>query len=143
MTEALNIAKSIAKPFEGWSFKVYICPAGYPTIAWGHRCSKDHAPVTVEQGEIYLNSDMLKALNGALRHCPGLISDNKKLGSIADFCFNLGVGRLQTSTLKRRINQGDWEEVIYELGRWIYGGGRKLPGLIRRRAAEAAFMERG
>jgi len=139
---ALSIAKEIAKVFEGWSAKVYLCPASYWTIGWGRRVDKDHPQINKQQGEIYLDADMMKALKGAMKYCPVLAKDDRRLAAIADFCFNLGVGRLQTSTLKRRINQEDWEEVIYELGRWIYGGGKKLPGLIRRRAVEASLVER-
>jgi lysozyme len=139
--EAIETAKSIAKPFEGWSFVVYLCPAGYWTIAFGHRCSKDHPPVTLEQGENYLSNDMLTALKGAIKYCPVLLKYPKALGAITDFCFNLGVGRLQTSTLKRRINQEDWPEVINELMRWVYGRGKKLKGLVARRVVESTYME--
>jgi len=48
---------------------------------------------------------------------------------LVDFTFNLGTGRLQTSTLRRRVNQRDWEAVATELRRWVYGGGKVLPGL--------------
>lgn len=59
--------------------------------------------------------------------------------AIVDF-FNLGAGRLQTSTLRRRINQRDWTGAAAELRRWVYGGGKVLPGLVARRAAEAAWL---
>ncbi len=59
---------------------------------------------------------------------------------IVDFTFNLGAGRLQTSTLRRRINQMDWSSASQELQRWVYGGGKVLPGLVTRRRAEAALM---
>ena len=140
--KALDIAKNLAKMFEGWSSTVYICPAGYPTIGWGRRVEITHPPITKEIGEIYLTQDMLKVLKGALKYCPILAKDDNKLAAIADFCFNLGVGRLQTSTLRRRINEENWEEAIYELKRWVYGGGKKLPGLVRRREAEARLFEK-
>ncbi len=54
---------------------------------------------------------------------------------VVDFTFNLGAGRLQTSTLRRRVNQRDWPGAASELRRWVYGGGRVLPGLIVRREA--------
>jgi lysozyme len=69
--------------------------------------------------------------------------DAGKLGAIADFCFNLGIGRLQTSTLRRRINQQDWPAAASELQRWVYAGGRKLRGLVLRREAEAAYFRGG
>jgi hypothetical protein len=56
--------------------------------------------------------------------------------SIVDFTFNLGAGRLQTSTLRRRINQMDWSGASHELSRWIHVSGKVLPGLCVRRQAE-------
>uniref|UniRef100_UPI004048563C DUF4236 domain-containing protein n=1 Tax=Rheinheimera sp. TaxID=1869214 RepID=UPI004048563C len=58
------------------------------------------------------------------------------LAAVVDFTFNLGAGRLQTSTLRRRINQRDWAAAANVLGRWVYGGGRVLPGLVARQEAE-------
>jgi len=63
-----------------------------------------------------------------------------RLAAIVDFTFNLGAGRLQTSSLRRRVNQRDWTASAQELGRWIYGGGKVLPGLVARRRAEASLM---
>lgn len=57
-----------------------------------------------------------------------------------DFAFNLGAGRLQTSTLRRRINQRDWTAVGQELRRWVYGRGKVLPGLVARRKTEATLL---
>jgi len=63
-----------------------------------------------------------------------------RLAAIVDFTFNLGAGRLQTSTLRRRVNQRDWPGAAQELRRWIYGGGRMLPGLVLRREAEVSLL---
>jgi len=63
-----------------------------------------------------------------------------RLAAIVDFTFNLGAGRLQTSTLRRRVNQRDWTAAASELQRWVYGGRKVLPGLVARRAAEANWM---
>jgi lysozyme len=62
------------------------------------------------------------------------------LTAIVDFTFNLGAGRLRTSTLRRRINQLDWASAALELRKWVHGGGRVLPGLVARRQAEIALM---
>lgn len=89
----------------------------------------------------YLASDLKAALNATLRHCPVLAGETPgRLAAIMDFTFNLGAGRLQTSTLRRRINERDWGSVASELRRWVYGGGRVLPGLVARRDAEAALL---
>jgi lysozyme len=65
---------------------------------------------------------------------------NDKRGAIMDFVYNLGVGRLQASTLRRKINVQDWRGAAKELRKWVYGGGRKLPGLVLRREAESIFF---
>ena len=127
--------------FEGLYYKSYLCPAGYWTIGYGHLCKKDHPQITKEQAEIYLAEDLQDALEGTFRKCPILSTVKENwLGAIVDFTFNLGVGRLQTSTLRRKINAAMWEDVPTELNKWVYGGGRKLKGLILRRQAEALFF---
>jgi lysozyme len=60
--------------------------------------------------------------------------------AIIDFTFNLGIGRLQSSTLRKRINSDNIDGAKIELGKWVRGGGRILPGLVKRRAAEAALL---
>jgi len=70
--------------------------------------------------------------------CPTLEGDS--LSAIADFAYNLGTGRLKASTLRRKLNAGDIEGAKQELMKWTRGGGRVLPGLVARRAAEAALL---
>ncbi|MBK8677142.1 MAG: glycoside hydrolase family protein, partial [Cellvibrionales bacterium] len=57
-----------------------------------------------------------------------------------DFAFNLGLGRLKASTLRRKINAGDWEAVPGELRKWTRGGNRVLRGLVARREAEILLL---
>lgn len=83
----------------------------------------------------------MTALDATLRFCPVLATEPEgRLAAIVDFTFNLGAGRLQTSTLRRRVNQRDWPAAGTELRRWVYGGGKVLPGLVARRSAEAALI---
>lgn len=143
-------AIELAKRFEGFHrvprndpgrAYPYICPAGFHTIGFGHLCAPDHPPITQEQAETYLATDLQLALASTLRCCPVLASEpESRLASIVDFTFNLGGGRLQTSTLRRRVNQRDWAAAAHELRRWVYGGGKVLPGLVARRAAEAVLL---
>jgi lysozyme len=143
-------AIDLAKRFEGFHSvpradpgraHPYVCPAGYWTIGYGHICDPKHPPITEAEAETYLASDLQAALAATLRYCPVLASEpERRLAAIVDFTFNLGPGRLQTSTLRRRVNQLDWVAASQELRRWVYGGGRMLPGLVARRAAEAAFL---
>lgn len=84
---------------------------------------------------------MVKALTATLRYCPVLATEPEgRLAAIVDFTFNLGAGRLQTSTLRRRVIQRDWAAATRELRRWVYGGGKVLPGLVARREVEARLI---
>jgi len=151
MIEVPQAAIDLAKRFEGFhrvpkndptKAHPYICPAGYWTIGYGRLCTPRHPPVSREQAESYLREDLRTALVATLRFCPVLAAEPEgRLAAIVDFTFNLGAGRLQTSTLRRRINQRDWAAAGKELGRWVYGGGRVLPGLEFRRKAEVKLLD--
>lgn len=146
-----QVAIDLAKRFEGFERKVkrgieiaavpYICPAGFWTIGYGHLCEPTHPPITEAEAEIFLARDLQSALAATLRYCPVLAAEPEgRLAAIVDFTFNLGAGRLQSSTLRRRINLRDWNAAGRELRRWVYGGGKVLPGLVTRREAEAVWL---
>ena len=151
MSGVPQAAVDLAKRFEGFERKVrrgteitaipYVCPAGFWTIGYGHLCEATHPPITDVEAKAYLARDLQTALAATLRYCPALATEPEgRLAAIVDFTFNLGAGRLQTSTLRRRVNQRDWAAASTELRRWVYGGGRVLPGLVARREAEAAWL---
>lgn len=153
MSEIPQVAIALAKRFEGFHrvpksdplrrAYPYICPAGYWTIGYGRLCKPDHPPIDEEEGETYLRQDLRTALAATLRYCPVLAAESEcRLAAIVDFTFNLGAGRLQTSALRRRVNQRDWIAASQELRRWVYGGGKVLPGLVTRREAEATWLLR-
>ena len=120
----------------------YLCPAGFWAVGYGHLCVPDHPPITQAEAEAYLAQDLQVALQAALRYCPVLASEpSQRLAAVVDFCFNLGAGRLQTSTLRRRINQREWREAAREMRRWVHAGGRVLPGLQARREISAQWLE--
>ena len=152
MIEVPKAAIDLAKRFEGFERKVkrgieitaipYICPAGFWTIGYGHFCDPKHPPITEAEAEAYLARDLQTALAATLRYCPVLATEpESRIAAIVDFTFNLGAGRLQTSTLRRRINQRDWGAAATELRRWVYGGGKVLPGLFARREAEISLLD--
>lgn len=150
MIEVPKTAIELAKRFEGFHrapktdpgrAHPYVCPAGYWTIGYGHLCDPKHPLITEAEAEAYLARDLQIALAATLRYCPVLATEPEgRLAAIVDFTFNLGAGRLQASTLRRRINQKDWTAAGQELGRWVYGGGKVLPGLVTRRKAEVALL---
>lgn len=146
-------AIDLAKRFEGFHrvpkndpdrAHPYVCPAGYWTIGFGRLCDPKHPPITQAEAEVYLAEDLNNALSATLRYCPALATEPEgRVAAIVDFTFNLGAGRLQASTLRRRVNQRDWSGVVTELRRWVFGGGRVLPGLVARRESEARLIVSG
>jgi lysozyme len=144
----LDIAASLCKQFEGFRGKPYLCPAGIPTIGYGSTYYSDGKKVTLndppisepEAAQLLLHELQYTYLPGVLRNCPILLTDEKKCNAIVDFAYNLGTGRLQTSTLKRKINEQDWDAAKEQLMLWNKGGGRVLPGLDKRRKAECQLL---
>jgi len=144
----LEIAAELCRRFEGFRAKPYLCPAGIPTIGYGSTYYGHGKKVTlndplIEQKDAnaLLMSELQNTfLPGVLRNCPILASDERKCNAIVDFCYNLGIGRLQTSTLKRKINAQDWDGAKEQLMLWSKGGGKVLPGLLKRRQAEVALL---
>ena len=135
---------SLIRRFEGLRLKVYLCPAGVPTIGYGHTGKEVRmgmAPINEAVAEGMLHQDALVFLMAASNESPVLWFDERKQSAIADFCFNLGMSRYKASTLKRKVNAGDWEGAQEELQKWVWGGGKKLPGLILRRQAEATLLQ--
>lgn len=140
MTDSLVALYVLIRRFEGCRLKPYICPAGVWTCGWGST-GPDVFPGrawTQEYADARMHADALKFARGALSLCPWLTGG--QLAAIADFAYNLGLGRLKASTLRRRINAGDMDGAKHELRRWVYARGRRLPGLVLRREAEAALL---
>lgn len=143
MIERLAAFFVLAKHFEGCHLVPYVCPAGVWTCGWGST-GLDVIPGrawTQEYADQRLQHDAMKFSLGTLAACPGLATESdQRLSAITDFSYNLGLGRLRGSTLRKRINAGQWSEVPPELMKWVRGGGRVLAGLVRRRTAEAALI---
>ena len=75
-------------------------------------------------------------VDGVLKISPILKDHPSKLAAIADFAYNCGLGNYKSSTLCKKVNLADWQGAAEEFGKWIRGGGKVLPGLIKRREAE-------
>lgn len=133
---------ALIQRFEGFAAKPYLCPAGYLTVGYGHvvldgeRARFLAEPITEEEGQEILARDVQNAEAAVERliHVP--LSDGQ-FDALVSFVFNLGAGRLQSSTLRRKINTGLHSEAPAEFRKWVFAGGKRLPGLIRRRDAEA------
>lgn len=147
LDEAAEILKKLIRYFEGFRSHPYLCAAGVPTIAYGATHYLDGTPVTLldppmsrADGERLLHHMVwTNYLPRALKLCPGADAPGRA-AALADFAYNLGVGRLKTSTLRRRVNDGEWDLVPGELRKWVRGGGRVLRGLVLRREAEISYL---
>ena len=77
---------------------------------------------------------------GVIKASPILLQNHLLLAAITDFAYNLGIGRYRASTLKKRVDADDLEGAATELRKWVYGGGKKLKGLVLRREDEIALF---
>ncbi len=150
----LEAAAELCRRFEGFRAKPYLCPAGIPTIGYGSTYYSDgrkvqltDPPMTEVEARALLMAELEHTYApGVKRLCPGLFADAVttgdwgKFNAIVDFVYNLGIGRLQTSTLRRKINAKDWDGAKEQLMLWTRGGGKVLPGLVKRRQAECALI---
>jgi lysozyme len=130
----------LIRTFEGCKLVPYLCPAGVWTCGWGST-GPDVVPGqawTQDYADRRMRMDAIRFARGTLGLCPGIAGT--RLCAISDFAYNLGLGNLQASTLRRKVNAGEWEEAKAQLMRWVRGGGRVLPGLVRRRKAEADLI---
>jgi len=147
MDEALSIVIGLCLRFEGVYLRPYLCPAGVPTIGVGSTRYIDGTPVrltdppiTREHALHLLRETLVRTyLPQTLQLCPTADTPGR-VAALVDFAYNCGVGNLRASTLRRHVNAGRWADVPAELAKWVRGGGRVLPGLVKRRAAEAALV---
>lgn len=135
----------LIKRWEGFEPEVYLDAAGLPTIGYGHLLRKGESwpnGISKTEAEKLLAKDVQIAERAVLRLIKVPLSD-EQFDALVSFTFNLGSGALQRSTLRSKLNRGNYKAVPVELMRWVYAGGRKLKGLIRRRKAEGSLFASG
>lgn len=120
----------------------YLCPALVPTIGYGTViASMDHPPISEPEALGKALEELHKNVDAVLRMCPVLANESEnRMAALASFVYNLGAGRLQASTLRRKVNACEWPDAEHEFSKWVWAGGRKLPGLVGRRLAEAQLF---
>lgn len=130
---------------EGLRLHAYRDTGGVLTIGYGHTKNvQEGMCIGADMAEELLMLDMQDALVHSLVICPVLATMPPAcVAAVSDFTFNLGATQLRASTLRRRINAKEFDDVPYQLRRWIYDDGIKLPGLIIRREAEVAMWKEG
>lgn len=134
----LNLIKS----FEGCHLNAYLCPANVPTIGYGHTKNvRLGMKITPEQAEKFLRDD-LKTFEKIVKDNVKMPLNQNQFDALVSFVFNVGGGNFKTSTLLKVLNKGDYGAAAGEFSKWVYGGGKKLPGLVRRRQAEAELFSK-
>lgn len=139
----LGLAVPLVIFFEGTRQQAYLDPVSIPTICSGHTGGvKLGQTATIDQCDDMMAQDLLKA-NAALNACVLVPLNDNQRAAFASFTFNAGGGNFCGSTMARKLNAGDYVGACNELPRWIYAGGKSLPGLVKRRAAERDLCLRG
>ena len=132
-----NQGKNLIKEAEGLRLDAYKCPAGVPTIGWGHtKGVKMGQHITVQQAEDLLVEDIapIERLLNALK----INFRQEQFDALVSWIFNLGAGNFKSSTMYKLIlADARDEEITDSLIRWTYSGKQQLPGLMKRRVAEA------
>ena len=125
------------KKSEGYRTKAYKCAAGVWTCGWGHtKGVTSRTTCDKKKAEEWLKEDLkpIEAFLGAIRQ----VNTQGRFDACADFCFNLGVDAFRGSTLLKKIRQGATVAAVQgEFRRWVYAGGKRLEGLVKRREWEA------
>ena len=134
---------NLIKQFEGFSAVPYLCPAGYLTVGYGHLVKTQEkerfaAGISEHDAQSMLQVDVGVAERAVLRLITVPLTD-AQFDALVSFTFNLGAGALQRSSLRRKVNREEHADVPAEFMKWVWAGGRKLKGLVSRRAAEAAM----
>ena len=151
----------LIKSFEGCHNQPYKCPASLWTVGYGRVLYPDQArlktgeraayPLRSEHNRVFANdeidalleADLLRFEAGVLRLCPATVDRQCHLDAVVSFAFNVGLGNLQSSTLRMKYNRGDYDGAADEFLKWNKAGGKVLRGLERRREAERALFLAG
>lgn len=130
------------KQFEGLRLKAYRCPAGLPTIGYGHLLSRDKTAdlsqwPDLDQAEAdrLLAIDAMRSAASVSRLITVPLTDNQR-AALIDFVFNLGGGNLQASTLRKVINRGEYDAAPEQFMKWVHCGPVKVAGLVTRRQVD-------
>ena len=154
MNEAIELAINVLiKPFEGYARRL---PNGdccaYPdpatgdepwTIGFGStgRGISKYTVWSKEQAEDALQEHVRHFISGLVKLSPRLVSASpRRIAAVISWAYNCGLGNYRISTFKKRVDANDWEGAAVECRKWTKAAGRVLPGLTKRREAEALMM---
>ena len=140
--KASNKCISAIKGFETLKLKSYKCPSGVLTIGYGHtRGVKRGQVITKVQADVLLKGDVLNV--GKSLNSMSITFTQGQFDALVDFCFNLGMAKFIGSTLYTKILvHATDDDIATQFRRWVYGGGKKLDGLVKRREWEVRQWKR-
>jgi GH24 family phage-related lysozyme (muramidase) len=135
----------LIRHFEGFGGRPYYDAVGLLTIGYGHRIRPEEeerfaSGIDVDAATTLLEADVAIA-ERAVTQLIRVTLIQPQFDALVSFTYNLGAGVLQRSTLRQVINRGEYKEAPHQFLRYVWAGGRKLPGLLRRRQAEAALYQ--
>lgn len=151
MSRRINrAALALLKRYEGLRLKAYLCPAGVPTIGWGHTATvtmedvRTARTITASEAEALLRGDLGTFTSAVERSCTIAPNENQ-FGAMVVLCYNIGVAGFRSSSVLKAHNRGDWQSAARAFGLWnkarnpATGKLESLAGLTSRRSAEAAL----
>jgi GH24 family phage-related lysozyme (muramidase) len=141
--EFSSIGLALLKQSEGLRAQVYNDVAGYPTIGYGHKlrpgeCFPDGISEAFASNLLQID---VQAAERAVRDLVKVPLSQGQFDALVDFVFNLGVGRLASSTLLKVLNAGRYTDAAEQFLRWDQAGGKEVSALKERREAEAALWK--
>lgn len=137
------VAARLIRRFEGLSLAPYLCPAGLPTIGYGHVILPSEAHfrggITLDDAEALLTCDLAWAMRAA--RDVGRVLTNGQAAALASLIYNIGAQAWATSSIRGMVMAGDMRGAAAQFGRWNKAGGKVLPGLVNRRQVERRVFE--
>ena len=132
----------LIKQCEGFRAEPYLCPAGVPTIGYGstryadgRKVTLDDPPITEAEAQEIMKATLQQYEAAVTRYVTVPLNQNQ-FDALVDFAYNAGAQNLRTSTLLKLLNQGEYAAAADQFGKWVYGDGKKLNGLVKRRELE-------
>ncbi len=153
--------------YEGYKNKPYLCPAHIWSVGWGTVLYQEQIklpmvrvegkdvpmirkemPLKPEDNRVWskeelvaiFKNDLATFERAVLRLVPGVLGHQGRFDALVCLAYNIGSGALQRSTIRMKANRGDWEGAAEAFMAWTKGGGKVLPGLVKRRQAEIALF---
>lgn len=136
-----KVGANLIKKYEGCRLTAYLCPANVWTIGYGHTGNvKKGQTITQAQAEILFDKDIQRFVDGVEKLVSVELNENQ-FSALVSFAYNCGIGALQKSTLLEYVNKKQFDKASAEFDKWTKGGGKVLPGLVKRRNEEQSLFD--